>query len=64
MRLSNTLTGRTKQKYCIFTCSELNEVREIAERWRHEYNSERPHESVNNLTPEEFIRSLEKSPDL
>ncbi|WP_431225324.1 IS3 family transposase [Serratia sp. L9] len=32
----------------------LNEVREITERWLSEYNSERPHESLNNLTPEEY----------
>lgn len=31
----------------------LNEVREITERWLSEYNCERPHESLNNLTPEE-----------
>ncbi|RUR94097.1 IS3 family transposase [Pectobacterium versatile] len=29
----------------------LNEVREITERWLHEYNCERPHESLNNLKP-------------
>ncbi len=32
----------------------LNEVREITERWLSEYNCERPHESLNNLTPEEY----------
>ncbi len=32
----------------------LNEAREITERWLNEYNSERPHESLNNLTPEEY----------
>ncbi|RLM02068.1 hypothetical protein BIY27_25985 [Gibbsiella quercinecans] len=32
----------------------LNEAREITERWLYEYNSERPHESLNNLTPEEY----------
>ncbi|HDF2364307.1 TPA: transposase [Morganella morganii] len=32
----------------------LNEVREITERWLREYNRERPHESLNNLTPEEY----------
>ncbi|TPV78240.1 transposase, partial [Klebsiella pneumoniae] len=26
-------------------------VREITERWLAEYNSERPHEYLNNLTP-------------
>jgi len=32
----------------------LNEVREITERWLSEYNCERSHESLNNLTPEEY----------
>ena len=32
----------------------LNEVREITEIWLSEYNSERPHESLNNLTPEKY----------
>ncbi|SXF38576.1 integrase catalytic subunit [Klebsiella variicola] len=32
----------------------LNEAREITERWLVEYNGERPHESLNNLTPEEY----------
>ena len=32
----------------------LNEAREITERWLNEYNSERPHEPLNNLTPEEY----------
>jgi putative transposase len=32
----------------------LNEVREIAGKWLSEYNCERPHESLNNMTPEEY----------
>ena len=32
----------------------LNEVREIMDKWLSEYNSERPHESLNNMTPEEY----------
>lgn len=32
----------------------LNEAREITDRWLREYNEERPHESLNNLTPEEY----------
>ncbi|GLR10655.1 transposase [Mixta theicola] len=32
----------------------LNEVREITERGLSEYNCERPHESLNNMTPEEY----------
>ncbi|MFJ5444100.1 IS3 family transposase [Pectobacterium sp. CHL-2024] len=41
----------------------LNEVREITERWLHEYNSERPHESLNNLTPEEY-RLMAENPEI
>ncbi|MCP6588898.1 transposase, partial [Klebsiella pneumoniae] len=37
---------------------------EITERWLTESNSEQPHESLNNQTTEEFIRSLQKGPDL
>ena len=32
----------------------LNEVREITENWIREYNEERPHDALNDLTPWEF----------
>ncbi|HDF2344457.1 TPA: transposase [Morganella morganii] len=32
--------------------------------WRQEYNRQRPHSSLNNQTPEEFVRSLQKSGSL
>lgn len=38
----------------------LNEARKITERWLGEYNSERPHESLNNLMPEEYRLMAEK----
>lgn len=41
----------------------LNEAREITERWLTGYNSERPHESLNNLTPEEY-RLMTESPEV
>jgi len=41
----------------------LNEAREITERWLMEYNNERPHESLNNLTPEEY-RLMAEKPEL
>ena len=41
----------------------LNEAREITERWLTEYNSERPHESLNNLTPEEY-RLMAEPPEI
>ena len=33
----------------------LSEVREMAEEWQHDYNHERPHESLGNVPPVEFI---------
>lgn len=38
----------------------LNEVWEITDRWLTEYNSERPHKSLNNLTLEECWLMAEK----
>lgn len=33
-------------------------ARELIERWRLEYNKERPHSSLNNMTPEEYAAGL------
>ncbi|WP_143075508.1 integrase core domain-containing protein, partial [Desulfomicrobium apsheronum] len=33
----------------------LTEVKEITENWLRQYNEERPHESLGNLTPAEFL---------
>jgi putative transposase len=34
----------------------VQQARDIIESWRIDYNTERPHSSLDNLTPEEFIR--------
>jgi putative transposase len=39
----------------LYIFSRLSEVREITDRWLKEYNEERPHESLGNLTPAEFL---------
>lgn len=39
----------------------INEARGIIEDWRMDYNGVRPHSSLGNLTPEEFIIKTEKS---
>jgi putative transposase len=40
----------------------LDEARKIVEDWRIDYNNERPHTSLGNLTPEEFLaKEREKS---
>ena len=33
----------------------LAEVREITDRWMLEYNTERPHDSLNDMTPKEYL---------
>lgn len=35
--------------------SSLKEVRELTNKWIKEYNSERPHESLGNVTPAEYL---------
>ncbi|AFI92740.1 IS407 transposase OrfB [Pectobacterium parmentieri] len=42
----------------------LEDAQEKVERWRQEYNQQRPHSSLNNQTPAEFARSLKNAPDL
>lgn len=45
-----------------YVFSRLNEVREIVDNWIFEYNEQRPHESLGNLTPEEFaLKHVENS---
>ena len=34
--------------------ANLNEARQIIEAWREDYNTQRPHSSLNGLTPTEF----------
>jgi hypothetical protein len=36
----------------------LDEVREITERWRHDYNYNRPHEALGNMTPIEYKQKI------
>ncbi len=37
---------------CVF--KTLNEIRELTENWIREYNEERPHDSLGDLTPWEY----------
>ncbi len=38
----------------------LDSARSIIEQWRQDYNSERPHSSLNNMTPEEFATNFKE----
>ncbi|ECS3319490.1 transposase [Salmonella enterica subsp. enterica serovar Kentucky] len=42
----------------------LEDAQEKPDNWRREYNHERTHSSLNDMTPAEFIRSLRKDEDL
>ena len=37
---------------------ELNEVRKLIQEWMEEYNYNRPHESLGNLTPIEWKEKM------
>ena len=37
-----------------YVFSRLSEIRTIVDAWVQEYNEQRPHESLGNLTPEDF----------
>ena len=37
----------------------LSEVREVTDNWMMEYNEIRPHESLGDLTPEEYRKANE-----
>ena len=36
----------------------IEEVRELTERWRTDYNERRPHEALGNMTPQEYKEML------
>jgi putative transposase len=38
----------------------MAQARAIIERWRIEYNTERPHSSLDNRTPEEYARARQQ----
>ena len=46
----------------MYVFQTLNEVREQTEKWIKEYNEERPHESLRDLTPREFL--LTQKPEI
>ena len=39
----------------MYVFKRLNEVRELTDNWIREYNEERPHDSLEDLTPIEYL---------
>jgi putative transposase len=46
----------------MFVFQTLNEVREQTEMWLKEYNEERPHDALRDMTPREFL--LTQDPEI
>jgi len=46
----------------MYVFRRLSEVRYLTEKWLKEYNEERPHESLGNMTPTEYLES--KKPEI
>ncbi|MGE3994362.1 MAG: integrase core domain-containing protein [Variibacter sp.] len=44
--------------------ANLNEARQIIEEWRIDYNTNRPHTSLNGLTPTEFATRPDRGQNL
>jgi putative transposase len=40
---------------------DLDQVRQLTQEWMEEYNERRPHEALNNLTPEEWKNKIQKN---
>lgn len=41
--------------------SDLDQVRQLTQEWIEEYNQRRPHEGLNNMTPEEWKYKVSKN---
>jgi len=46
----------------MFVFTSLDEVREQTETWLNEYNEERPHDALGDLSPKEFL--LTRKPEI
>ena len=51
-RLNGSIRSELLNAYVFRT---LSEVRDMADRWRQDYNHNRPHDALGNLTPTEYF---------
>ena len=58
-----SFNGRLRYE-CLNTTlfDSLEDAKEKIESWRKDYNETRPHSSIGNLTPNEFVRRTTKKP--
>lgn len=48
----------------MYLFNDIKEVQEITDQWMNEYNTERPHESLKNLSPRQYMMTQEYSTNL
>ena len=60
MPMSNDLTDRSEAILNMYVFKNLTEVRKITDDWMKEYNEERPHDSLNNRTPWQYLVKFEQ----
>jgi putative transposase len=58
-RFNRTFRTEVLNRY-VFT--SLDEVRRIAEDWRHRYNHDRPHRSLSGMSPVRYAMAKSQSP--
>ena len=62
MRLLNVLTGTYRHEVLdAYVFESLRQVRQITTHWMKEYNEERPHESLRQISPAMFRRQIENA---
>ena len=60
--LTNNIQGGKLRTYRtevlnMYAFRRLSEVREITDSWIREYNEDRPHDSLSDLTPREYLEA-------
>lgn len=59
---ANTLDkGTNNEAVNVHEFKTMEEAKRIIEAWRYDYNEQRPHSSLGNLTPNEFVKQGQKT---
>ena len=60
--LYESFNGRFRDEYPnVHEFKNIEEARHIIENWRCDYNEQRPHSSLGNLTPNEYVKQGQKT---
>jgi putative transposase len=56
-------SGTCKELLNAYLFTSLHEVRLMSEAWRVDYNEERPHKSLNQLSPIDYLNRWTRNPN-